>query len=117
MPKTDRFSNKYSKMVANAITPAKAEKSLEKVPEDKAFWSNDGRIIRDMKDLMEALANMSDQNFAYHTNASKKDFSKWVREVLEDEKLATELEGASNREQAAKAVEERHKFLLRQLGR
>ena len=91
-----------------AITQAKLEKLLAKVPEEKAFWSNDGRKLRDMKDLMDALADMSDQIFAYHSNAVKRDFSTWVREVLEDEKLAADLDAASNRERAAKIVEERY---------
>jgi predicted Zn-dependent protease len=113
MPKTTKTAARNVKSSAGdaVIARTRAEKSLAKAPEDKVFWSNDGRILTDMKDLMEALANMSDQNFAYHSNALKKDFSNWVRDILEDEKLAEDLEKAANREQAATVVEERYEFL------
>jgi len=115
MPKNKKPTTKATKSTAGApaITRAKAEKSLAKAPEDRVFWSNDGRILTDMKDLMDALANMSDQNYAYHSNAVKKDFSNWVRIILEDEKLAEDLEKVTNREQAAKVVQERYIFLKR----
>ena len=104
--------SKDSKLATQAagpavITPARAEKFLARVPQDKVFWSNDGRVLRDMKDLVDALANISDQTFAYHANAIKNDFSNWVRSILEDDKLVSDLEQASNREQAAGIVEER----------
>ncbi len=111
MPRTTKPKTTKSSTGTPAITRAKAEKSLAKVPEDRVFWSNDGRILTDMKELIDALANMSDQNFAYHSNEVKKDFSNWVRDILEDEKLAEDLEKVSNREQAAKVVEERYVFL------
>jgi hypothetical protein len=100
---------------STAVTREKAEKYLSRAPEERAFWSNDGRILKDMKDLLEALANMSDQTFAYHCNELKKDFSNWVRDILDDEKLAADLEKAANREQAAKIVDERYVFLAGKL--
>ena len=115
MPRTIKPKTTKSSAIAPAITRAKAEKSLAKAPQDRVFWSNDGRILTDMKELMDALANMSDQNFAYHSNAMKKDFSNWVRDILEDEKLAEDLEKVANREQAAKVVEERYVFLTSKL--
>jgi hypothetical protein len=113
MPKTTKIATKSTKSSTetNTITRAKAEKSLARVPDDRVFWSNDGRILTDMKDLKDALANMSDQNFAYHSNEGKKDFSNWVKDVLEEETLAKELEKATNREQAARVVEEQYILL------
>ncbi len=93
------------------ISKSQAEKFLAKVPEENAFWCNDGRVLRDMKDLKEALATMSDQTFAYHSNEIKKDFANWVRDVIGDYELARDLERASNREQAARIVEERYTYL------
>jgi hypothetical protein len=69
-----------------------------------------------MKDLKDALAAMSEQTFAYHSNDIKKDFSNWTRDILGDEKLAKDLEGASNRGQAAKIVAERLAYLNSQIG-
>jgi hypothetical protein len=96
---------------SSTVSKNQAEKFLAKVPEENAFWCNDGSILRDLGQLKESLSVTSDQCFTYHSNEIKKDYSNWVRDVIGDEKLAKELEKASNREQAAKIVEERLTFL------
>ena len=81
-----------------------ADKVLAKVPEEYVFWCHDGTIFRDMKDLAESLAAMSDDVFAHHVNSEKNDFCKWVRDVIRDEKLANDLAVVTNRTQAAECV-------------
>ena len=92
-----------------------AKRLLANVPEEYLFWCNDGRQLWNMKELGEALASMTDETFAYHSNAEKKDFSKWVREIIGDEKLARDLEKSLNRTQAAKKVADRIAFLSAKL--
>jgi hypothetical protein len=119
MPRTNKaITRTASPVVATStITREEAQKIMAKAPNDKVFWSNDGRILTDLRDLVDALANMSDQTFAYHSNAIKKDFSNWVRDILEDDKLAGSLERASNREDAARIVGERCAFLSDKLNK
>jgi hypothetical protein len=80
------------------------EKLLAKVPEEYVFWCCDGRIFRDMKELAEGLAAMSDEIFARHANPEKNDFSNWLRDVIKDEKLARDLENVLDRNEAARTV-------------
>jgi H+-transporting ATPase len=80
------------------------DKLLVKVPEESVFRCHDGRTFRDMEELAEGLGAISDDTFAYHVNSEKNDFSKWVRDVIRDEKLAGDLATATNRIQAAKYV-------------
>ena len=101
---------------APRITKGQAQKFLASVPEQNVFLCNDGNIFRDLKELKDALATMSDQTFRYHSNEVKKDFSKWVRDVVGDEYLAVNLETAPDREQAAKIVEERCGLLVSKAG-
>ena len=91
-----------------------AEKFLARVPEEKVFWCHDGRILRDIKELGEALASMTDETFAYHSNAEKKDFSNWVGDVIGDTNLAKELENLTDRNQAANIVSNRIALLTKQ---
>ena len=84
-----------------------AQKLLTLVPEEYVFRCHDGRILKNMKELGEALAVMADETFAYHSNSEKKDFSNWVRDVIGDEKLAKDLENALDRNQAARIVTSR----------
>ncbi|MFA5056207.1 MAG: hypothetical protein WC562_08610 [Dehalococcoidia bacterium] len=93
------------------VTKQEAEKLLADCTEDYAFWCSDGRIFRSMRDLADGLANMSDETFVYHANEEKHDFSNWLRDVIDDEKLAKELENSITRQTAARRVKERVSIL------
>ncbi len=92
-----------------------AQKFLAIVPEEYVFRCHDGRILKDMKELGEALAAISDETFAYHSNPERKDFSNWVRDIIGDEKLAKDLENALYRNQAARIVATRIDILTKAL--
>lgn len=89
------------------VTKQDAEKFLADVPEDRSFWCNDGRVFRSMRDLAIGLENMSDETFSYHSNDEKHDFSNWLTDVIEDEKLAKDLSGPITKREAAKRVNDR----------
>ena len=86
---------------------------LANVPEDKVFWSNDGRIFKNMRELSDGLANMTEETYVYHVNAEKNDFANWVRDVIRDSDLAKNISKATNRTQAAKVVADRVSLLER----
>ena len=87
-------------------TKAKAKKKtpLVKVPEECIFWCRDGRTFRDLKELAEGLAAMSDDTFFHHVNQEKNDFSNWVRDVIDDNELATSLAQTASKDEAATYV-------------
>ncbi|MEM4245196.1 MAG: DUF5752 family protein [Candidatus Nanoarchaeia archaeon] len=64
---------------------------FEDVPEEKAFYINDGRKVKNIFELAEAISNMKEQTFKFHVNKNKNDFSEWIRHVIGDEKLADEI--------------------------
>ena len=92
-----------------------AQKFLAIVPEEYVFRCHDGRVLKNMQELEEALATMADETFAYHSNSEKKDFSNWVRDIIGDEKLAKDLENALDRNQAARIVTSRVDILTKVL--
>jgi len=73
------------------INKENAKNILSNVPEDKVFWVNDGRVLRNLQDLSSALANISEETFAYHVNNEKNDFGNWVNGIISDKKLANEI--------------------------
>lgn len=97
------------------ILREEAEKYLSNVPEEYVFRVCDGRVLRNMHDLGEALNSIADEAFAYHVNGSKNDFSRWVGDIIKDEKLTRDLAKAPNRNQAAKRVAEREAFFRSKL--
>lgn len=71
----------------------------------------DGKMFTDMKELAEGLIVMSDETFSYHANPEKNDFSNWLRDVIKDEKLASDLAMATTRLEAVGFVTSRLAFL------
>jgi len=99
------------KVKSQAKLKEPADKFLAKVPADSVFWCRDGSIFGSMKELAEGLVVISDETFTYHSNSEKQDFSNWVRDVIKDERLASELATATDRLQAAEYVAARVTFL------
>ena len=97
------------------ILREEAERLLGNVAEDKAFWCCDSRVIRNMRELEDALAAMADESFAYHSNVEKSDFGTWVNDVIGDAKLARDLAKSTSRTQAMRKVAERVDFLSAKL--
>jgi hypothetical protein len=92
-------------------TDRQNSKLLEKVPAEYVFYCHDGIVFTDVNELAAGLATMSDETFAYHSNPERKDFSKWVKDVIGDELLADNLARATSRLQATEYVVARIAFL------
>ena len=97
------------------ISKEEAKRRLGDVPDDKRFWCHDGKIIKNLRELGKSLNDMSDSTFHYHTGEERNDFSKWIRDVVGDNKLAGDLSKAKSRAQASRAVELRISFLERKI--
>jgi hypothetical protein len=93
------------------ISKEEAKRRLWDVPDDKRFWCQNGKLVKNLGELEKALNDMSDETFHYHSGEERSDFSKWVREVVGDGKLANDLSKAKSRIQASQAVAKRISFL------
>jgi hypothetical protein len=92
-----------------------AEKLPADVPAEKVFWCCDGRSLRNIRELGEAFAEMTDDTFAFHATSSKNDFTNWVSDAIQDWNLAKGLAKSQNRTQAASRVAEHLVFLQARL--
>jgi hypothetical protein len=93
------------------ITRSVATERLGDVAQEKRFWCVDGRYLKNLQELKDALQNMTDETFSIHSNATKSDFSNWVKDVIGDDKLATDLKKSVTRAQAARSVADRISWL------
>ena len=75
---------------------------------------HDGKPLKNMAELEMALKQMTEGTFRYHLNQTKNDFSTWVRDVIGDEELASDLQDSSTRAQAARYVSNRISQIKRQ---
>jgi hypothetical protein len=96
-------------MATSAMTDTKSY--LADVPQEHVFWCCDGQILKNLKELRDAFAVMSEDTFAFHVNAAKNDFHNWVRDVIKDEVLASDLLKAVNTTTGVRIVTERIAFL------
>jgi hypothetical protein len=104
-------SPKRGNTIMTKTLKQETDKRIVDVPAEYAFWCNDGRIIKNMRELKEALEQMDDTIYVYHANAEKNDFSTWAKDMFIDEKLAWDLSRSANRSEAAKCVAARITFL------
>ena len=59
--------------------------------ESNFFYARNGKVIKDLKDLKQALQDdeIDNQTFEYHH--SNGHFSQWIQDVFNKEKLARDL--------------------------
>ena len=93
------------------ISREEANRRLGDVSDVKRFWCHDGKLVKNLEELGNALNDMSDETFHYHLGEGRNDFSNWIRDVVGDNKLANDLSRAKSRIQAGKAVAQRISFL------
>lgn len=70
------------------------------------FWINNGPILKNLKDLKNALKEISEETFKCHVDKGKNDFADWVKNVLGDKILANKLARIKTIKTMIKAVEE-----------
>jgi hypothetical protein len=85
--------------------PRRSAVRVVDAPPEKSFWVNFGPVVKNLRELRDALATMSDMQFAHHVGAGRNDFARWVAEVLEDAECATALRRTRKRQSAVRAVE------------
>ena len=93
------------------ISKEEANRRLGDVTDEKRFWCQDGKVVKNLKELEKTLNDMRDETFHYHSGEGRNDFSSWIRDVVGDNKLANDLSKAKSHMQASKAVAQRISFL------
>jgi hypothetical protein len=103
----------------NKVTKPKLEITIHRqvlgeAPQEARFVVSDGRIVKDFKELADALHDMSTDVFRHHVNDGKNDFSNWVRDVFGDAELAEDLTGVRSQSEAEIKV---LRSIVKKLGR
>ena len=64
---------------------------LKKLDPQYYFYLSDGRPMKSLLELADALEEMDDNVFSQHVNQHRDDFAKWASDVFLDEDLAIKL--------------------------
>ena len=73
------------------------KKILGEAPVEQHFIVADGKKLKNIIELADALETMSEEIFRHHANEFKNDFSAWVKDVFYDHSLAEDISRAKNR--------------------
>lgn len=65
----------------------------DNVPEQYAFFVCDGKVVKNLKELVAAFDKMTDDVFRHHANKEKNDFSCWIRDIMQHHDLAHNILG------------------------
>ena len=82
---------------------------------DKCFFCHDGCVSRNLQQLAECLAHMTEDSYNHHVSPHKNDFSTWVRDVFGDDKLASDLTRCADRAEAIRVLRDRIDWLQKKL--
>lgn len=58
------------------------------IAQDSYFHLQNGRALKNLNELLNALKSMDDHTFKHHVNSHKNDFSNWVKHVFHEDELA-----------------------------
>ncbi len=76
----------------------KADGLLRKLEPEYYFYLSDGRPVKSLLELADALEEMDDNVFSHHVSLHNDDFAKWVSEVFNEDELAIKLGQSKSRQ-------------------
>jgi len=71
------------------------------------FWLKDGTALKNLNELGLALGKMSDDVFKHHVSSQRNDFYNWVKDIYQDQKLATKLLKSKTKEEMMHYIQQR----------
>lgn len=80
-------------------------KSKELAPE-QFFYSSDGKILKNVRDLVRALKKIDKDSFNHHVSDERNDFSNWINDIIRDRKLAERIRDVRNPKEMAKIIDD-----------
>jgi len=86
---------------------------LANVLPEKAFWVNNGPILKSISELATELKKMKTDTFMHHVNQGKNDFANWIKDVVGDGKLTKQISKLKTKEAVANMISRRIETLKR----
>ncbi len=89
-------------------TPARTPRvrPLVTAPPEHRFWVHYGPVLKDLRELREALQqHISEAQFRHHVGPHRNDFANWVEQVLDEVVCGRALRQAHTVDEALRAVD------------
>jgi hypothetical protein len=94
----------------------------KEVSDDKAFWFCNqsgpvGKMARNLTEFSDCLSNVPVDSLEFHLREDKNDFEAWLKDIMEEPKLAASVKRIKNKSLKGEALKaSMHKF-ARKVGR
>ena len=72
---------------------------------EKNFWLCDGRALKSLKELAQALKAMDNKTWDYHVTSERNDFANWIEDVFGQKTLGAAIRRSKSPKTAAKKLE------------
>ena len=82
-------------------------KLLSDVKEGESFYTVNGQVLNNIRELAGLLETIQKDHFDHHVNEDKNDFAEWVQYSVGDKKLADRLRKAKKPEDMQQLISER----------
>ena len=82
-------------------------KLLSDVKEGESFYTVNGLVLNNIRELAALLESIQKEHFDHHVNEDKNDFSEWIKYSVGDEKLAGRMKKAKTPQQMQKLISQR----------
>jgi len=78
------------KKLVKKSTPiaSRKKKAMPTAEGEKCFWVYEGPVVKDLRELRDALERVSEKQYLHHVNKMKNDFASWIEEILDDKETA-----------------------------
>jgi len=77
---------------------------MPNIPAEKFFYVRDGRVLRSLHELPDALRTMSQETFEHHVTPDRNDFYNWATDGFQHSSLARKIKSSKTRDVMAKKV-------------
>ncbi len=64
---------------------------IKNVSADNFFFLCDGRVVKNVRELVYLLDDISDETFYHHVTADRNDFAAWISDVVKDYELGEKV--------------------------
>jgi len=88
---------------------------LEDVHPDETFKTNNGQEIKNLKQLMHVLSEISQSSFDHHVNDDSNDFANWIRHSVKDPELADMVQASKDFEKTKEIINDRIQVLEKKI--
>src|SRR4030042_3763257 len=93
-----RIVKEVEKRVKEKSPDKNTKVKLKNAKPEHYFILLDGRPLKNLLELAEAMDEMTDEIFHHHVNEFRNDFATWTKEILKEVELAEKLQKLNSKE-------------------